>query len=120
MTALAGEPLAVEFVLNGEWCPATLVGWRHEADGSCRARIQFVIGGLRRASWMELGDLRLPEPQVSWSAPEPRRSPEPRTRPDMLLPDRDWSRPLAAVPPLPPLPPLPGPRSSSAEHYSWA
>ena len=114
MTPLAGEPLAVEFLFNGEWCPAVLLGWRHELDGTCRARIQFVIGGLRRASWMDLADLRLPEPELSWSTPEPRRAVEPRTRPDMLLPDRDWSRPV------PSLPPLPAPRSSSTDHYSWA
>ena len=108
MTTLAGEPLPVEFRLDEVWCPAVLVGWRHEADGTARARVQFVIGGLRRASWMDLADLRLPQP-------EPVRSvPVPRTRPDLLLPDRDWSRPAST-----PLPPIPVPRSVVPDH-SWA
>jgi hypothetical protein len=102
MTTLAGEPLPVEFWHGGDWHAGVLLGWRHE-DGDCQVRVQFVVGGLRRSSWMPLVDVRLPEP-VTW-APAPRLSPEPRTRPDLLLPDRDWSRPLA------PLPPLPQPRS---------
>ena len=108
MTSLAGEPMPVEFLLDGEWCQATLVGWRNEPDGTCRVRIQFVIGGLRRASWRDLADLRLPEPTPRWSAPAP------RTRPDLLLPDRDRSRPAST-----PVPPIPVPRSVVPEH-SWA
>ena len=104
MTSLAGQPLPVEFLFDGEWCPAHLVGWRHEPDGTARARVQFVIGGLRRASWMDLADLRLCQPAPVRSAPAP------RTRPDLLLPDRDWSRPA--------LPPIPVPRSTTADH-SW-
>jgi hypothetical protein len=100
MTALAGEPLPVEFCHGGDWHPGVLLGWRHEWNGSCQVRVQFVVGGLRRTSWMELVDVRLPEPEPIVWAPAPRRSTEPRTRPDLLLPDRDRSRPLSsAVPP---------------------
>ena len=108
MTTLAGEPLPVEFRLDEVWCPAVLVGWRHEADGTARARVQFVIGGLRRASWMDLADLRLPQPGPA------RPVVAPRTRPDALLPGRDRSRPAPT-----PLPPLPVPRSGVPDP-SWA
>lgn len=100
MTTFAGEPLAVEFDLNGSWCPAVLVGWRHEPDGTCRLRVQFDIGGLRRASWLPITEVRLPEPEL-----EPVWAPvAPRTEPDMLLPTPEQAR--RASTPLPPLPPL--------------
>jgi hypothetical protein len=99
MTTLLGEPLPVEFLLDGCWRPALLLGWRHEPDGTCRVRVQAVVGGLRRASWMQLADLRLPQPDRPTVAP-----PEPRTRPDLLLPGRERSGP--APTPLPPLPVL--------------
>jgi hypothetical protein len=125
MTLLAGEPMPIEFCHGGDWLPGVLLGWRHEWDGSCRVRVQFIVGGLRRSSWMELADVRLPEPEPTTWAPAPRRSTEPRTRPDMLLPDRDWSRPLTSVPePRPqalpqPLPQaLPQPRSYD-DDLSW-
>ena len=76
MTALAGEPLPVEFCHGGSWHSAVLVGWRPTPDGSCLLRVRFVVGGLRRTGWMPLTDVRLPEPQpVSWvpSVPRPRR-----------------------------------------------
>ncbi|WP_222192237.1 hypothetical protein [Modestobacter italicus] len=98
MTTFAGEPLAVEFDLNGSWCPAVLLGWRHEPDGTARVRIQFVIGGLRRASWLPLTDVRLPQPAPAWTPPAP------RTEPDMLLPTPEQVRRTPT--PLPPLPPL--------------
>ena len=112
MTALAGEPLPVEVVHDAVWYPGVLLGWRHEADGSCSARVRFVVGGLKRSAWLPLADLRLAEPTPADPAPaeptaaaqvEPAPAPpvaEPRTRPDLLLPDRDWSRPLpsAALP----------------------
>lgn len=90
MTALAGEPLPVEFEHGGGWHPAVLLGWRHDAQGHCSLRVQFVVGGLRRSSWLPLTDVRLPAPVG------PRRPGGPRTRPDLLLADRDRS--LPAVP----------------------
>lgn len=88
MTALAGEPVPVEFSHGGTRYSAVLLGWRHHDDGSCDVRVRFVDGGLRRTAWLPLADVALVEPV----APAPRPSP--------LRPDRDWSRPLVAVPPL--------------------
>jgi hypothetical protein len=56
MTPLAGEPLPVEFRHGGEWHPAVLLGWRHAPDGGCSMRLRFVVGGLRRSSWLPLAD----------------------------------------------------------------
>lgn len=119
MTALAGEPLPVEFAHDGTWYPGVLLGWRHEADGSCSARVRFVVGGLKRSSWLPLADLRLaeptgPAPYARGASVEPTAAPSvavPRTRPDLLLPDRDWSRPL-------PAPDVPHPRRHT-DDLSW-
>ncbi|WP_164701254.1 hypothetical protein [Modestobacter sp. KNN46-3] len=108
MTSLLGEPLPVEFPIDGDWCPAVLLGWRHEPDGTCWVRVQAVVGGLRRASWVHLADLRLPQPDRATPAPEP------RTRPDLQLPGPGRSRRAPT-----PLPPLPVPRSLQPD-TSWA
>jgi hypothetical protein len=92
MTALVGEPLAVEFCHGRAWHRAVLLGWRHEADGTCQVRVQFVVGGLRRTSWMQLTDVRLPEsapttwapPPSSEPQPQPMAVPQPRTHDDDL------------------------------------
>ncbi|MCZ2836586.1 hypothetical protein [Modestobacter sp. VKM Ac-2985] len=101
MTTLLGEPLPVEFLLDGNWRPAVLLGWRHAPDGTCRVHVQAVVSGLRRTSWMQLADLRLP--QTASLVPAPL---EPRTRPDLLLPGAERARRTPT-----PLPPLPVPRS---------
>jgi hypothetical protein len=101
MTALAGEPLPVEFCHGAAWYPGVLLGWQHGDDETCQVRVRFVIGGLRRTSWMQLTDVRLPEPEGTGRTPEARRSSEPRTRPDMLLPVGDRSGSLRSVPPVP-------------------
>jgi len=85
MTALAGEPLPVELRHGDVWHPGVLLGWRHDPDGACWMRVRFVVGGLRRTGWIPLADLRLAE------AADP--APAPRTRPDLLLPGREWPRP---------------------------
>lgn len=98
---MLGEPLAVEFLVGGDWQPAVLLGWRHEPDGTCRVHVQAVVSGLHRTSWMQLADLRLPQ-----TAPLVPRPLEPRTRPDLLLPGAERARRTPT-----PLPPLPVPRS---------
>jgi hypothetical protein len=64
-----------------------LLGWRHEPDGSCAVRLRFVVGGLRRSTWLPLADVRLPEPAAVPPSPGPSSRPAdgPRTRPDVLL-----------------------------------
>ncbi|MGY1748453.1 hypothetical protein [Modestobacter sp. SYSU DS0511] len=91
MTTLAGAPLEIEFFHLGEWFPAALVGWRHDAWGACELRVQFEIGGLRRASWMPLADVRLPQWQAVRYTPPP--VPRRRTDDDLVVPiryERAW------------------------------
>src|SRR6185312_4379603 len=56
MTTLAGPPLPVEFRSAGSWYTGALLGWQHGPDGGCALRVQFVVGGLRRSSWLPLAD----------------------------------------------------------------
>ena len=59
---MLAAPIPVEFPYAGGWYPGFLLGWRHEGAHDCRIRVQCVIGGLRRTTWVTLADLRLPEP----------------------------------------------------------
>ena len=118
-SAFAGEPQPVEVYHRGIWYLGELLGWRHEGDGRCLARVRCVVDGLRHSAWKDLADLRLPEP----IAPEPERDHEPQsdaTRPHVFLADlRTRPRPPAhalappprGTPPAPPVEPaeLPGP-----------
>jgi hypothetical protein len=110
-SAFAGEPQPVEVYHRGIWYLGELLGWRHEGDGRCLARVRCVVDGLRHSAWKDLADLRLPEP----IAPERERDDEPQgdaTRPHVFLADlRTRPRPPAhaLVPPprwTPPAPPV--------------
>ena len=106
MTPLAGEPLPVEFCHGGGWYPGVLLGWRHAPDGSCWLRLRFVVGGLRRASWLPLADVRLPQPAGpgrTGRTAATRPAAGPRTRPDLLLP-HGYRPPVPTPRPLPPAP----------------
>jgi hypothetical protein len=111
MTPLAGEPLPVEFCHGGAWHPGVLLGWRHAPDGSCSVRLRFVVGGLRRAAWLPLADVRLPQPGSAPTAEPgptgrtaaPRPAAGPRTRPERLLAHGERS-PGQTQRPLPPAP----------------
>jgi hypothetical protein len=117
-SAFAGEPQPVEIYHRGIWYSGHLLGWRHDSDGRCLARVSCVVGKLRHKAWKDLADLRLPEPPVDPSRlaarPAGRRADEPRepddeTRPHVLLADlRVRPRaPAHAVTPPPPRPRTP-------------
>jgi hypothetical protein len=114
-SAFAGEPQPVEVYHRGIWYLGELLGWRHENDGRCLARVRCVVDGLRHSAWKDLADLRLPEP----IAAEPERDDAPdsdATRPHVLLADlRTRPRPPAhaLVPPPRWTPPAVAP---DAEH----
>jgi hypothetical protein len=110
-SAFAGEPQPVEVYHRGIWYLGELLGWRHEGDGRCLARVRCVVDGLRHSAWKDLADLRLPEP----IAPEPEpddAAQSDATRPHVFLADlRARPRPPAhaVVPPprrTPPAPPV--------------
>ena len=100
-SAFAGEPQPVEIYHRGTWYTGELLGWRHDTDGRCLARVRCVVGKLRHSAWKDLADLRLPEP----IAAEPESVAEPEsdaTRPHVFLADlRTRPRPPAhaLVPP---------------------
>ena len=108
-SAFAGEPQPVEVYHRGIWYFGELLGWRHEADGRCLARVRCVVDGLRHSTWKDLADLRLPEPVAE--EPEPGADTD-ETRPHVLLVDlRTRPRPPAhaVVPPPRSSPPPTGP-----------
>jgi hypothetical protein len=90
-SAFAGEPQPVEIYHRGIWYSGHLLGWRHDSDGRCLARVSCVVGKLKHKAWKDLADLRLPPPAAEFS---PALALEPTTRriddPD---PDDDETRP---------------------------
>ena len=121
-SAFAGDPQPVEVFHRGVWYSGELLGWRHDPDGHCRARVRCVVNGLRHSTWMDLAQLRLPRPAVAedegeaapvMAAPPSRPSVPPsalgrhpavddETQPHLLLPNRRTSaRPAAATLPPP-------------------
>jgi hypothetical protein len=125
-SAFAGEPQPVEVFHRGVWYTGELLGWRHDDDGRCRARVRCVVNGLRHSAWTDLADLRLPRPAVSelpgeagapvataTRPPVPNAAPgrhraDDETQPHVLL----ASRPAKPRPPVSVLPPPRYPRPS--------
>ena len=58
----AGRPQPVEIHHRGIWYSGELIGWRHESNGRVAARVRCRVDGLRHSAWMDLADLRLPDP----------------------------------------------------------
>jgi hypothetical protein len=54
------SPHDVELFRAGRWEGGSMLGWRHERDGSCRAWVR--PAGADDAVWIDLSDVRLPEP----------------------------------------------------------
>ena len=96
-SAFAGEPQPVEIYHRGIWYSGHLLGWRHDSDGRCLARVSCVVGKLKHKAWKDLSDLRLPEPCEPTAAlpaarPATRRTdrlsePDDQMRPHVLLAD---------------------------------
>ena len=96
-SAFAGEPQPVEVYHRGIWYLGELLGWRHEADGRCLARVRCVVDGLRHSAWKDLADLRLPEPVAAEPEPDAEAESD-ETRPHVFLADlRTRPRPPAHV-----------------------
>src|SRR5215212_7394804 len=71
------EPQAVEVYQAGTWWAGELLGWRHDADGSCRVWVRVVLGGVEETAWTDLATLRLPERRLAVAAePSARYAPE--------------------------------------------
>jgi hypothetical protein len=57
-------PQDVEVYRSSGWQPGSMLGWRHEADGSCRAWVRLAARGADDTAWIDLADVRLPQPDV--------------------------------------------------------
>ncbi len=69
------QPQAIEVYQAGTWWAGELLGWRHEADGSCQVWVRVVLGGIEETAWTDLATLRLPERHLSVATPAPQRGP---------------------------------------------
>ena len=115
-SAFAGEPQPVEVYHRGIWYSGVLLGWRHEGDGRCLARVRCVVDGLRHSAWKDLADLRLPEPVGVDPEPDDVAESD-ETRPHVFLADlRARPRPPAhaLVPPPRRTPPVEAPAPVAA------
>jgi hypothetical protein len=63
------QPQAVEVYQAGAWWAGELLGWRHDADGSCQVWVRVVLGGVEETAWTDLSTLRLPERHLSVAQP---------------------------------------------------
>jgi hypothetical protein len=62
------QPQAVEVYQAGTWWAGELLGWRHDADGSCQVWVRVVLGGIEETAWTDLATLRLPERHLTVAA----------------------------------------------------
>ncbi len=67
------QPQAVEVYQAGTWWAGELLGWRHDANGSCQVWVRVVLGGVEETAWTDLASLRLPERHLAVAA-EPARA----------------------------------------------
>jgi hypothetical protein len=99
MTSVLREPLEVEFAHAGEWHRGVLLGWREDEAGRCWMRLQCLVGGLRRTTWMPLADLRLPGPAPAEDATtrlSRHRRPAPALHPRIVAVHLDGRTPAPA------------------------
>lgn len=137
-SAFAGDPQPVEVFHGGVWYSGELLGWRHDEQGRCRARVRCRVNGLRHSAWVDLVDLRLPGTAATDAdpvsvtvtrsrppVPPPAAPPAPpvaqqpalddETQPHVLLPvRRSRAKPATAIlpPPRYPRPSETGPSGS--------
>lgn len=78
MHLFAGDPQPVEIHHRGIWFTGVLLGWTLVPDGRVLARVRCVVDGLRRSTWKDLAELRLPDP-----AHPPRREAFPAPAPPL-------------------------------------
>ncbi|CAA9277549.1 MAG: hypothetical protein AVDCRST_MAG57-3542 [uncultured Blastococcus sp.] len=65
------QPQAVEVYQAGAWWAGELLGWRHDASGSCQVWVRVVLGGVEETAWTDLASLRLPERHLAVAGESP-------------------------------------------------
>ena len=48
------QPQAVEVYQAGAWWSGELLGWRHDANGTCQVWVRVILGGVEETAWMDL------------------------------------------------------------------
>jgi hypothetical protein len=69
------QPQAVEVYQAGAWWAGELLGWRHDANGSCQVWVRVVLGGVEETAWTDLASLRLPERHLAVASEQAARGP---------------------------------------------
>jgi polyphosphate kinase 2 (PPK2 family) len=108
-----GQPQAVELFLDGAWRRAEMLGWRHDGEERCRARVRLGSGTARRVVWAPLTLLRLPEPEPP-SEPQPGTGTAPTAVDPPVVPVPRAALPPVPAAPVPTAPALPGPHRTAA------
>lgn len=88
----SNEPQDVEVFQHGAWWPGSLLGWRHDATGSCQVWVRLETAGGESTIWTELTALRLPG-----STPEPARGEVSRSLPRAEVADMAATRELKRI-----------------------
>jgi hypothetical protein len=55
------QPQDVEVHRGGNWVLGSMIGWRREADSSCRIMVRLTEEGEEKTAWADLQDVRLAE-----------------------------------------------------------
>jgi hypothetical protein len=114
------QPQAVEVYQAGTWWAGELLGWRHDADGSCQVWVRVVLGGVEETAWTDLATLRLPERHLSVAAPPTLRGPSTQEMSVARHPSgrrarsADESAVTASLPKVPELSVVPDPTGAAA------
>ena len=69
VSAISGSRAAVfsqqsqrcEVLVEGAWWPGSLLGWRHDGQGTCQVWVRVTVAGADRETWIDLPEVRLPE-----------------------------------------------------------
>ena len=107
MTFLA-RPKPVQVHHDDRWYVGALLGWRHDADGTCWLRVSALVDGYKRTAWVGLDTVRLPLPptpaaDATGSQRLVRHGDRGARTPSPALPrPRSWSRPESSSEPLHP------------------
>ena len=97
--------------------PGELLGWRHDADGSCQVWVRVVLGGVEETAWTDLATLRLPERHLSSRRPRPVAAGRRRRRPTRPGPGRCGGPVPAPADPSATVQPADDPRALVAQDH---
>ncbi len=95
------RPKPVEVLHRGSWWIGALLGWRHDADGTCWLRVTALVEGYKRTAWVDLETVRLPLPPALPDRPAPPARSAHEERATQRLPRHGDRGPRSSLPALP-------------------